>query len=328
LIVIIGLPLAMAIIWGPIWQVKKTKVDPSEIWKAENEFRKTLIQIIGGILLICGLFFSIEQLNQFYISQKNMKADQISSRYSKAIELLAKEEPTTRIGAIYALEQIVVESPNYLETVLKVLSAFVRTSEYALTLDGDEIVSQDALSAVTVIGRIRSKESSRETFINLTHSKLKMADLASSNLSYVELSKAILIEANLKGTDLQKAKLAGTDLYRANLNQANLKKVILTSANLSYADLSESELCDADLKGADLENVNLDGADLQRADLDGANLRNASLWFTDLRSVKGLKLEQILQVKTLFQARGLPTELRGLINQMKPELLTQRPAEK
>ncbi|MFF3337857.1 hypothetical protein [Streptomyces flavidovirens] len=55
---------------------------------------------------------------------------QVTERYVEAIKLLASSTITERLGAIYSLERILLDSPKDRDTVLKVLAAFAREQDW------------------------------------------------------------------------------------------------------------------------------------------------------------------------------------------------------
>lgn len=126
--------------------------------------------------------------------------------------------------------------------------------------------------------------------VNLTGANLEDANLRNANLSLSTLRGANLGEANLKGASLEKAFLAGANLERANLDNANLEGAYLSKANFVRANLLM--------------------ANLKRAALMNANLEEA-----DLRLAKGLTIEQLSKVKTLYKAELNPK----LMKQVKAE---------
>ena len=89
--------LVVVIWWFPKWQTKKNKIyQIKDKWQAENEFRKTLIQIVGGFIFVTGIFLSWEEFKQsreefresqerFRESQEIDKTGQISSRFSQSV---------------------------------------------------------------------------------------------------------------------------------------------------------------------------------------------------------------------------------------------------
>jgi hypothetical protein len=112
-------------------------------------------------------------------------------------------------------------------------------------------------------------------------------------------------DTNLECAYLRHANLTGTNLCRAILWKANLEAADLAGANLTGANLMETDLTEADLCGA-----NLTGATLT-----GANLTEADLWET-----RNLTIEQLSDVKTLYQAELAP-ELMERIEKEYPHLL-------
>jgi hypothetical protein len=184
---------------------KRENIKPEQMWEAENEFRKTLIQVFGGLVVIAGLFFAYQELRNFQIAQENMKAGQVATRFSKAIELLSKVKDTTaRKGGIYALEQIAREVPeNYLGTVIELLSDFVRNAEVDVIKEDEKMAEEKKLAygkrgedykikretqiAMTVLGRIRTEDNKKHweylPRINLHNVKLKGVNLKRADLT-------------------------------------------------------------------------------------------------------------------------------------------------
>ncbi|MEE9553551.1 MAG: pentapeptide repeat-containing protein [candidate division Zixibacteria bacterium] len=191
---------------------------------------------------------------------------------------------------------------------------------------------------------------------NLQSSVLKRADLSDAHLKKADLWRANLQEANLRSTNLQEADLRSTNLqeanlffanlqgarlFRANLQRANLEKANLQGAELGYASLQEADLAEADLKGAGLGSANLQEANLDEADLKGAdlfdgdlqganlyrsNLQGASLVNAKLQGARNLTIEQLSEVKTLYEAK-LDSVFYEQIKAQYPHLLEPPPPE-
>jgi hypothetical protein len=216
----------------------------------------------------------------------------ITDRYTKAIEQLGNDKLDVRLGGIYALERIAVDSKRDHPTVVEVLSAFIREHGQAPTQPGtgtaDDGNSEpiaavfepptfepptDVQAAVTVLGRLPRRT-------NVSRGNLIGAHLEGANLGNAHLEGAILI---------------GAHLVLASLFQAHLEEAILGEAHLQFANLS----------GAHLEGANLGDAHLAGAILSGAHLERANLIGT---TVHGLTLEQ-LDRAILDEETQLPPEL-------------------
>src|SRR5215210_5612689 len=98
-----------------------------------NEYRRTWAQIIGGFLLLFGLYFTWRRVE---ISERTLEAtrdQQVTERFTRAIDQLGSSHEDrnprleVRLGGIYALERIARDSPKSdYSTVMEVLTAYVR----------------------------------------------------------------------------------------------------------------------------------------------------------------------------------------------------------
>ena len=77
--------------------------------KAINDVRATLLQGIGGAVLLLGAYFAYRQLQtgreQLQIAQQG----QVTERFTRSIDQLGHAELDVRLGGIYALER---RAPN------------------------------------------------------------------------------------------------------------------------------------------------------------------------------------------------------------------------
>lgn len=334
----------------PKWQVSSLRenYDKKELSQLENEFRKTLAQILGGIAIIVGLFAI---WNTMEVSRRTLELTQegqITERFIKAINQLGdKKKLEVRLGGIYALERIARDSEKDYWAVMEVLTAFVRENA---PRRGDRISEKeketnstekeenkipklrtDIQAILTVIGRrertFGQGEDERLNLIrtdlrryDLYEAKLPGAVLIESNLTGANLGGADLREANLREVDLKRAFLWGADLGEAFLWRADLRRAKLKKANLREANLREANLRRAFLWGADLKGAYLEGTDLREADLREADLMGAYLVGANLQGAFDLTIEQLSKAKTLYEAQ-LDSELLKQIKKDYPHLL-------
>ncbi len=210
---------------------------------------------------------------------------QVTDRYTKAIGQLGDIQLAIRLGGIYALERIAVDSERDHRTIVEVLSAFVRTSSQpaasnrspddqsgarpeeqpvpaaAPAGDTGQTLTTDVQAALTVLGRLPSRPG---------------------------VSRGDLTGAHLAGAWLDGATLTGAILSRANLADARLGRANLTDTHLHGATLT-----DARLGRANLADARLDGANLAGADPRGATLTGAELGWANLATTKNLTQQQL-----------------------------------
>lgn len=154
----------------------------------------------------------------------------------------------------------------------------------------------------------------------LDYSYLEDAILSDLNLDGASLRWANLKKADLSGAKLNKANFEGTDLNGSNLQDAKLhssifQDAILNEANLQKAELNNAKFQEAVLIGASLWNACLIGADLTDTKLEDADLNEA-----DLTDIRGIKESSLLNVKTLYDVKGLTPSIEEYLRRRKPEL--------
>lgn len=105
-----------------MWGVPKLHVHPltptgfteeKEKLQLEDETRKTLAQIVGGLFLAFGLIFTYnsyrQDAEQLSISTRQLKINeegQVTERFTKAVALLGSGNVEVRLAGLYALERI------------------------------------------------------------------------------------------------------------------------------------------------------------------------------------------------------------------------------
>ncbi len=207
----------------------------------QNGVYTTLVQALGGLIL------SVTA----YVGYRNLKVaedKQVTERFSKAIEHLGNDKIDIRLGGIYALEQIMGDSPKYHWTIVEIISAFIRErSPVTNDQDGEnKMPGVDIKAAMSILARKKVDNDPPRKSIDLRRANLfgieleKVANLSQTNLERANLNGASLWEANLEGANLQEA-----DLRKACLVRANLKGVFLGQANLEAANLRGANLGNA-----------------------------------------------------------------------------------
>lgn len=319
--------------------LKKDKEILKQAFDIENANRVTAAQIVAGVALLIGLYFTYQNVKTSQenlklahenlekntnFAQENLKLAQnnfklaeqgkITERFGKAVELLGSEKLDIRLGGIYALDRITRDSEVDYLTVMEVLTAFVRgNSPFDSDQANDELIvrrrlSEDIQTVMTVLGR-------RHRLDNVVQLlDFEKSHLAKAYLKEVNLEGAYLGKSNLYKADFSKAVLTETNFYRAIL-----QKAVFYKANLCKAKLAKTNLCKADLGKADLTEANFYKADLteasfREADLKDAKLSKADLCRADLSGAKNLTLRQLIKAVN-FESAKLPPELKAELEQ-------------
>src|SRR6266540_3285600 len=284
--------------WLVHWQLGATasSLSPADKAKAINDVRATLLQGIGGAVILLGAYFTYRQLQtgreQLQIAQQG----QVTERFTRAIDQLGHAELDVRLGGIYALERIANDSPDDRTAIAEVLTAFVRGhAPWPPKLAGQylaeapikqvpelQVRAPDVQAALTVLARRQPLPKLRGR-LDLEATDLRKARLGDADLKGVSLSSANLQEATFDGANLQEAILDQAQLQAAILDGANLQGAHLEYARLQGASLNRANLKGANLDMAQLQEATLFGANLQRASLNRASLQGASINDADLQ---------------------------------------------
>jgi hypothetical protein len=164
----------------------------------QNGAYTNLVQALGGLVLSMIA----------WVGYKNFKVGedkQVTERFSKSIEHLGNDKIDVRLGGIYALEQIAIDSAKYHWTIVEILSAFVREkcpldnvappagnleptsvekqSEQNTSVPTQQKVGVDIQAAMTVLGRRKVEQDPPDKSIDLRNVSLPFIEIQEANLS-------------------------------------------------------------------------------------------------------------------------------------------------
>jgi hypothetical protein len=121
---LLGLALTAVVVavLGPLpaWLTRHPShgMTAAERLKATNDVRTTLVQALGGFVLLGGLLFTartfrlgVRNLDLATRNHEIALQQQLTDRYTKAVEQLGSDTLDARLGGIYALERLMVDSP-------------------------------------------------------------------------------------------------------------------------------------------------------------------------------------------------------------------------
>ena len=222
-----------------------------------DAYRKTVLQAIGGLVVAVGLYLTYRRV-------KVTEDGQVTERFTRAIEHLGDERMAVRLGGIYALGRIAEDSNRDHQTVVEVVSAFIRDKVPRDPSSVDPFAERNALSAKGKPG------DSREARVAATLDEL-FAELEEGPIPEIEPDvQAALTTLGRVGTPVtgQRIDLRRTVLARAYLREADFSEARFRGADLRMVDFIRANLAKADLRGADLRGVQFSGASLKWAWFD------------------------------------------------------------
>lgn len=277
----------------------------AEVGEARAALQAGLLTAAAALTAVAGGLIALDETRQANTETRraNVAADarereanantHVRELYATAIGLLGGETIDSRLGGIYALERVAVDSPADQRTVVEVLSAFIREHTQSpvvstpsvrrplpgrrwgsRTAQGDNLPATDVRAAMTVLGRIPDRPG------------IPRADLSHANLADIEISEGNFAGVRFVGANLVHSFLNGTNLVKASLYEADLSRAVLLDVDLAGARLIEANFSHARLVG-----TNLSGADLGFS--AGDSTLSADLSSADLAGAEGLTQEQV-----------------------------------
>jgi uncharacterized protein YjbI with pentapeptide repeats len=109
--------------------------------KLQNDARTTLLQGLGAVLVLIGASIGAsvtlrqvratrDQIRETATASRNQlklsEQGQVTDRYTRAVEQLGHEKAPVRLGALYSLDHLAQDNPEYRHTVVDVVCAYLR----------------------------------------------------------------------------------------------------------------------------------------------------------------------------------------------------------
>jgi hypothetical protein len=148
-----GIFAVVLIVGIPKLQTFRLKFNSNvERFRVENEARKTVATLVGGLAIFMSFYTAQQQLG-------GQQQVQFTDRYTKAIDQIAASDANgnprlaVRIGGLYVLEQIMDSSEAQHASILEVLCAYIRDNSLQKMLKPSNEPRADTRVALTILGR-------------------------------------------------------------------------------------------------------------------------------------------------------------------------------
>jgi hypothetical protein len=226
---------------------------PADQADARASLQSGLLTVAAALLAVAGGLVALAE------TRRSNANTHVRELYVEAVKLLNDDNLGIRLGGIYALERIAVDSPPDQRIVVEVLSAFVRTRSTDTALRTPPATdttrppparpAADIRAAIQVLGRLPQQPGVPRADLtgadltgpaSLAELNLARADLSGVDLSGAALAQAWLAMADLTGTDLHNADLTRAQLSRTTLAYTRLENTTLTDTLLGWADLANA----------------------------------------------------------------------------------------
>jgi hypothetical protein len=208
---------------------------PTDRAKAVNDIRTTLLQGLGGAALLVGVYFTWRQIQV-------AREGQLTQRFTAAVGQLSNRSVDVRLGGIYALERIAIDSKRDRQTAYEVLCAYVRQHAPVQPPDppptpddrrgdaGGLAAKRELAWEAGQLPPLRVRAADVQAAMTVLGRRLRVPSYEQLELSRVALQRAHLRQARLPGADLHYSDLSGADLSGADLHLADLTGIRLNAS--------------------------------------------------------------------------------------------------
>jgi uncharacterized membrane protein YciS (DUF1049 family) len=211
----------------------------------QYKFVSTLVQLIGGILILIGLIINSNRVKELARQNHINEQGKITERFKDSIGFLESKSALIRLGGIYSLHKIAQDSPTDRTSILSILCFYIRESEHIEV--NKEI--QSILDLITKSNIYNSNE------IDLGKANLKRANFYGANLKGANLSHTLLDKADLRRSQLDGAFIWQAHIFDASISHVSAIKTQFCLCKIAHSNFMYSNLTQADFGGSDLETV-------------------------------------------------------------------------
>jgi uncharacterized protein YjbI with pentapeptide repeats len=325
---------SIALLWvfpKKILAQSKRNLEIKDYLGLENSLRTTLLQVVGGVIVLVGFYFAWQNAN---IANENLNLtlkQRVTERFDKALLMIKDENPEQRMMGFSILNRVSLESSDYTDDVVKLYTEYLKKWSGSRTRGTDGHVSDrvpedinfllSGLGKITITPKIAKQNAPRRLSFR-TAASPNIADLVNLDFTNIELRWTIQT-INFDSTRFQNGRMNDSRFESCTMRNADFRSIsclgcewnfsaladaIYDRAQLDHVTFSKSDLQGASFRGASLREAIFIDCEMARVDFSGADLLGA-----DLSKATGLSVFQIKNARNAGKAKlpaGMANELR------------------
>jgi len=258
------------------------------LWTTDNSIiARNYALILGGFI---GLFLAIKRTIVADKQHKLAERGQITERFSLAVEQLDKEKNvSTRIGGLYALEQITKDIETYTPLVQNVIANFIRRPPYdiiEITERTEELPEArdcpDLHVAIEVFQKLKCDKFPKSEIkgsiltcldlsnidikgLNFDNSKFDGSKIKYSKIENCEFRNCRFIKSDISHTKIKNSDFNNSYLLNTHFNFSNISSSLFQQTQFHNCDLSFSNFNDSTITYMSLKGTNISSCDFKNA---------------------------------------------------------------
>jgi hypothetical protein len=239
--------------------------------KQRSDTRSTLLQAMASLLLVAGAYATWRQV-------QITREGQITDRFTRAVDQVGSDNLDVRIGGIFALGRISVNSPSDRSAVQHMLCAYMRGhSPWAAGSPGGPLhPSQQVESVPWLQNRGPDIQAALGVLAQRPDPGIANIYLSRTDLRVSHIVDGMLSDSNFRHSNLARAWLSGTCFDGSDMTDVDLREAHLCGASFVGVNLAGAFLRDADVTGATFAGANIRGADMRVLNFESATFSGAT----------------------------------------------------
>jgi len=246
---------------------------------ALGEYVKTVATVLGGALVILGLWINnrrvTEQIRQNNIAEKG----QINTRFKDAATLLGSENVSSILSGVYALHQIAMETSvgnesqrGYVNIVHDILCAYIRENTDTVRNEEkgkDWRINKKPAIVVQTIMKVLFKNNGfiySDLVTDLSNCVFEHIYLDDAYIANVDFSRTKFIKSDIKHASFVSCYLEETFIDETDFAESSFEKVVFDFAYIRNSSFMATKISNSDFWDAVLAKVNFKGAQFKRVD--------------------------------------------------------------
>ena len=199
-----------------------------------GELIKLIIQVIGGLILLFGAYYSLKIAEASKENNKLIEKGNIAERFKNAIEMLNNDNQSICLSGIYALNEIAKDNLEYREQVFNILVEYInyntRNLPSWLEIQKPARFSvQPSIQIMTILTLLFSRE---KTIFKKFKATFENTKLYGAKLDKFNFSRCIFRNVQLQNSSFQDTWFIDSKIYNSDFTFSDFTGAYFTDAKI------------------------------------------------------------------------------------------------
>jgi uncharacterized protein YjbI with pentapeptide repeats len=188
-----------------------------------------------------------------------------------------------RLGAVYALERVALDSKRDKNSIMKTIAAYIRNNIPLDKIESSYNINNrpDIKAAIEVLGRFPVKSKANVTYdltgINLKNLQIRECKLESCDFTKSASDEFIIIESSLDESIFHEISWPKFKAFRSSLNHANFYKAEMNDSMYFNCIINSISISDSNFRGFQSAGSKFNSAKIHKVNLSNSSFRSSDI---------------------------------------------------